>query len=233
MRFFIAIMVSFSLLSLAFSSDPLRRQLPVGGLTPINRPSIGIVCSDKLKIILLKKNSAFEKAGGKLGDVLLKVGNVKVESIDDMNKVAKDFKTNAMVKIEVQRGNKIETLDVKIGNEQVLPDSCLFPPELKLPEAIPSLGIGYLNGPFEEAEVTSFRKDSTFEKAGGKLGDVIKKIDGKDIKHGCDIIYAIYKLKVGTEVDVQIDRDGKAKTLKVKIGQAVPPVPQICLPPMK
>jgi len=57
------------------------------------------------------------------------------------------------------------------------------------------------------------------EKAGVKAGDVIFRINDKDIDSSRDLSLTIAGSLVGEEVDVKLIREGKEKLLKVKLGK--------------
>jgi len=58
---------------------------------------------------------------------------------------------------------------------------------------------------------------SPADKAGLKRYDVIIEIDGEPIEDGDDLQFKIAEVKPGTKVDLTIIRDGKQKTIPVKI----------------
>lgn len=59
--------------------------------------------------------------------------------------------------------------------------------------------------------------NSPASKAGLKSGDVIVKVDNKDIKNISEFRYYLYKHQVGDEVNIAIYRNGKTESIKVKI----------------
>ena len=65
------------------------------------------------------------------------------------------------------------------------------------------------------AEVSS---DSPAEQAGLRTGDVIVTFDGKDIPTSSDLPHIVGLIAPGTAVPVDIVRDKKRKTIKVKVG---------------
>ncbi len=67
------------------------------------------------------------------------------------------------------------------------------------------------------ALVNTVDPDSPADKAGLKRYDVIVEIDGKPIKDGDDLQFKVAEIKPGTKVDLAIIRDGKQKTIPVKI----------------
>ena len=62
-------------------------------------------------------------------------------------------------------------------------------------------------------------KDGPAEKAGIKRGDVIVEFDGKDVKAWSDLPVIVAQTPVEKKVDVEVIRDGKKKTVKVRIGE--------------
>jgi serine protease Do len=67
------------------------------------------------------------------------------------------------------------------------------------------------------AVVNTVDPGSPADKAGLKRYDVIIEIDGKPIEDGDDLQFKVAEIKPGTKVDLTIIRDGKEKTIPVKI----------------
>lgn len=78
-----------------------------------------------------------------------------------------------------------------------------------------SVGLASAKG----ALVTEPTKDSPADKAGIRSGDVITKVDGKEINNALDLSRTIAGKNPGTEVDVTVWRDGKEESLKVTLGK--------------
>ena len=66
--------------------------------------------------------------------------------------------------------------------------------------------------------VTSISPDSAAEKAGLKQGDVIVKLDGSAVADGRRLRLMVGKRAPGTEVKIDIVRDGKPQVFKLKLG---------------
>ena len=66
--------------------------------------------------------------------------------------------------------------------------------------------------------ITDVLDDSPAEEGGLKRDDVILKIDGRDIKNGQDIKNIIGFTMPGKEVSFTVDRNGREKNIKVKVG---------------
>ena len=67
-------------------------------------------------------------------------------------------------------------------------------------------------------------ENSPAQKAGLKVGDTIKKIDGELVSQPDEIQQLVQKTKVGDELPIQLVRDGKKVDLKIEVG--VLPEPQ-------
>ncbi|WP_019505579.1 HhoA/HhoB/HtrA family serine endopeptidase [Pleurocapsa sp. PCC 7319] len=66
--------------------------------------------------------------------------------------------------------------------------------------------------------------DSPAEKAGLKIGDTIKKVDGESVLQPDEIQKLVQKAKVGDELPIQLIRDGQKVDLEIKVG--ILPAPQ-------
>ena len=77
-----------------------------------------------------------------------------------------------------------------------------------------SLGLKEAKG----AIVADLTEDSPAQKAGIRQGDTILKANGEEIADAKDLARTIAKVKPGTDIAVDIYRDGKPETITVKIG---------------
>jgi serine protease Do len=77
-----------------------------------------------------------------------------------------------------------------------------------------SLGLKEAKG----AIVADLTENSPGQKAGIKQGDTILKANGEEIADARDLARTIAKVKPGTDIPVEIYRDGKPETITVKIG---------------
>jgi S1-C subfamily serine protease len=68
------------------------------------------------------------------------------------------------------------------------------------------------------ARVESVVSGGPSERGGVQQGDVIKRVDGNDIREPSDISQAIAGDKPGDEIEVEIERGGTAVTLRVTLG---------------
>ena len=84
------------------------------------------------------------------------------------------------------------------------------------PETAPTFG---LDKDTKGVAISQVVKDSAAEKAGLKRYDVIVELDGKPVENGNEFLNRVAMLKPGTEVTIDILRDGKRKTLKAELGK--------------
>ena len=75
-------------------------------------------------------------------------------------------------------------------------------------------------GKRQGALISSVVKDSPAKDAGIQPGDVILKFNGKSIKDWHQLPILVANVEIGKTVPVEISRDGKRKTLRVKIAKA-------------
>jgi serine protease Do len=83
------------------------------------------------------------------------------------------------------------------------------------PEIAESLGLGKARG----AMVSSANKDGPADKGGVKNGDVILSFDGKDVTEMRRLPRIVAETEVGKSAPMVVWRDGKEKTLNVKLGE--------------
>lgn len=61
--------------------------------------------------------------------------------------------------------------------------------------------------------ITHIKSSSIFERLGLKNGDIVKGVDGKEIKSPDDVLQMYDKLTMGSEVAIEIERDGEEQTI--------------------
>jgi S1-C subfamily serine protease len=76
------------------------------------------------------------------------------------------------------------------------------------------LGLGIEKG----ALVRDVTPGSPAENAGIRPGDVVTKLDGKDIATSDDLVAAVRGHKPGDSVEVTVNRQGQTRTVKVALG---------------
>ena len=80
----------------------------------------------------------------------------------------------------------------------------------------------YLDKDYEKGVVViDVEKDSPAGEAGLQKGDVILKINDIEIEDSTHLKYVLYKYSVGDTIKLEYERDGKAKTVEVKLNKAI------------
>ena len=74
------------------------------------------------------------------------------------------------------------------------------------------------------AVVKEVVKESPAEKAGIQKGDVIRKVNSKEITPSNDLVKTIGELKPGEQADIVLLRDGKEKKIKATLGKSDAPM---------
>ena len=69
--------------------------------------------------------------------------------------------------------------------------------------------------------VVDVEDDSPASAAGFKKDDVILKIDGVEIEDNTHFRYVLYKYSIGDTIKIEYERDGKTKTVDVKLTDAI------------
>ena len=87
-------------------------------------------------------------------------------------------------------------------------------------ELAESLGLKEAKG----ALVAAVDKDGPADKAGLKAGDVILKFAGKDVNEMRRLPRIVAETPIDSKADLEVWRDGKTKSLDIKIGELVDPV---------
>lgn len=93
------------------------------------------------------------------------------------------------------------------------------------------LGVGMeeaLEGERRFVRVREVFPGSPAEKAGIQVGDVVTRFAGRAIEVPDDLAAAVREAKTGQEVEVEVEREGKRQSIRLKLGEekVVPPEPQ-------
>ena len=66
--------------------------------------------------------------------------------------------------------------------------------------------------------ILGVEKNSDVDKSGLKIGDIITKINDKDIANVAYLRYELYKHKIGDTIKINIEREGKNKEISLKLS---------------
>ena len=135
------------------------------------------------------KDSPADKAGIKRGDVILKYGGKEVEGPSDLQEMVVTTEPGKKVKLEIWRGGKRRTVEVKIGKRpaKVAEAGARVEKEewvgITVQELTPDLArrFGYKED-LKGVIITHVRPGSPAYSKGLRRGDVIREINGKEIE---------------------------------------------------
>jgi serine protease Do len=191
---------------------------------------------------LVADDSPAQKAGLRRNDILIEFDGDEIESPGELGDLVRDAQPGHRARLKILRDGKVMTLKVTLG-ERSLPahDSSMrfeiSSPEFLVPD-LPSpalrwhnnpLGIDYENVDSQIAEyfgvkqgllVRYVQQSSVAAKAGLKAGDVIVKIDDKEIagaRQGSSVWRS--DMPRPRSILLEIVRDRKPRTIKVELNQ--------------
>ncbi len=157
----------------------------------------------ELTIDELGAGSPAATAGIREGDILLRIGNESVHSVEEVRTVLQSSSPGDVVKLYVQRG--LKTLDFAV------PLVAISRP-LKLGEQRAIMGVRMGQGSLDTAglAIAAVTKDKAAAKAGLKPGDVILKADNSELSEALSLTDAL-----------SVKRPGESVRLVVRRGQEV------------
>jgi putative serine protease PepD len=91
--------------------------------------------------------------------------------------------------------------------------------------ARPYIGIQSSDSTGGGAEIVTVNPGTPGDKAGLTEGDVIKKVDGKDVLQADDVSRNIAGKKPGDKIEVEVQRNGRTETITVTLGTRPANVP--------
>jgi serine protease Do len=211
-----------------------------------NRAMLGVVTEghDKgAEILSITKESAAEKAGLKKGDVLVKIGDTKIESTDDVTEAIHARKPGDKVDITYLRDDKENHATAELGKWKGIKMNAIAAPKI---EGFGQQWKGITPAPFEGGmvfdrnggvyttsrprlglsiqdtddgvgvKVLEVDDESAAEKAGIKEGDIIVGVNDHDVKGTEDVTKAMRE-KEKTSFVFRVNRNGKTQNIEVKM----------------
>ncbi|MCU7551087.1 PDZ domain-containing protein [Chitinophagaceae bacterium LB-8] len=207
-----------------------------------NRAMLGVMTDTSAKGAVVKsvtKESAAEKAGLKVGDIITSIDNKKVESPADVTENVRKHKPGDKISLSILRDGKKQNLNAELGKWQGVTITTrgfrmkqpVMPPNPPGVDEMPFFyKEGYMggNGPklgisIQDSEdgkgvkVLDVDEESNAAKAGIKEGDVITRINDKEIKSVDEVAREVRQNRDKTSLNFQILRKGKTQNIEVKI----------------
>lgn len=192
-----------------------------------------------VEITRVESDSPAEKAGLKVGDVVLEYNGQRVEGMAEFSRLVHETPPGREVKLLISRNGTMQTVTAKIGQRKAQSFTMNmprmeFPPMPPMPDmpknafVWPSSTIGIEGealrgqladyfGVHEGVLVRSVLKGTPAEHAGLKAGDVIVKMGDRTVAEPGDIRAAIMSAKNKKAIPVTVLRDHKEVSLTVAV----------------
>lgn len=228
-------------LVLACTTSPLRAGKESGKgflgvsiekMSPDDKEEFGVKFG--LLVTKVAKGEAAEKAGIKKYDVIQYFNGEKMRRTGDLVEAVRENKPGSKAKIKLVRDGKEKELTVTLGELKVKAFSFDWKDKDGKKYVFVSgrafLGVHLQDLDKDLAEyfgvkedegvlILKVSEDTPAEKAGLKAGDVIVKLDGKNISNAGDVTKTLADLEKGDKVDIEIIRHKKKKTVKAELDE--------------
>jgi len=189
------------------------------------------------KVTAISDSSAAAKAGLKVGDLITKVDDAKIEGPDGLAAAIHHHKPQDKAAITFQRDGKEQTVTATLGKSQRVQRVYGYAmPDMKELEELqrsfnfdrsrlgafdrergPRLGIRAQDTEDGKGvKVLDVDEESAAAKAGVKEGDVITRFDGKEVNSTSALVESAQAAKAKTSVHVNLLRNGKAMEMDIK-----------------
>lgn len=187
------------------------------------------------------EESAAEKAGLKEDDVIVKIGKTTIESEKHLRKEILKHEVGELVKVTYLRDGVMATKTIELGeskehgfhlnnfhfdfdNEHIqgqlekLQD-IHFDFDFEFDEDAAFLGVTPGEKTDKGVSLEKVIEGSSAEKMGLKAGDVVTKLDGKEVNSFDELAEVIQGKKAGEKIAVEYLRNGKANKIKGELGK--------------
>lgn len=218
-------------------------------LPSTNKAMLGVMTEkveEGAKIISVNEESAAEKAGLKVGDIIVAVDSEKITTPDELSKALKDKEPGDKVNISYIRDGKKNTVTATLTKWKA-PQAMTFEgfPRIEMRELFdripqnlrdgsrniiirgfsdntPKLGIEIQD--LEKGsgvKIIKVQKDSDASKAGLKEGDIIKEANGNTISTTDDMLAQMRKSRSGDTLKLKVDRNGRTENVEVHLSKKI------------
>jgi S1-C subfamily serine protease len=188
-------------------------------------------------------NSAAEKAGLKVGDIITKVGDTEIKQLADVLTALRNLDLSKPLSVEVKRGSETVTLEVSPqdfampfgqGQQFEIPfgnNGQGFSMPFGMMAGGARLGVTFITldesvakehniTQTEGALITEVTKDSPADKAGLKVNDVVTAVDGDKVDAEHTLRDRLLAYESGDKVTLSVARGSETLELKATLDQA-------------
>jgi serine protease Do len=215
-----------ALSGLVIGSQLSAQEAPARGARPLLgvlvEPTAPDTPNPGMKVLQVTPGSPAADAGILRGDVINKLDDKNLRSIDDFFGVLGNHKPGDKVKVQVLREGKEQALTATLGERRPRGGER----ERTRPSAFLGIDTQPLNPGLKEragvsvdagAFVADVMPDSPAAKAGLQRGDVIVSFNGKNVTSPADLRAEVAKVKPNEEATLKVARGKETKELKAKL----------------
>ncbi|MBX3458329.1 MAG: PDZ domain-containing protein [Planctomycetes bacterium] len=199
----------------------------IGGAPDPNSPFLGINARDAAgggaEVTQVTAGGPAEKGGVKVGDVITAMSGQAVPDWNSLIAMIRGRKSDETITLDVRRGEQTLKLSVTLvprgaGTGQAPPAKGTGKPEL---------GIQGCRPKDKGVEIGAVKAGSPAELAGITSGEMLLKVDGKEVRQQRDVDAAVSARKIGDSIAVVLQRDGKEVSIDIELAEedAPPPPP--------
>ncbi len=196
--------------------------------------ALGAATDSGVLVVRVEPGSPAAAAGIVRGDIILSVDGRDVATGTEIRAAVTARKPGDTVKVAVRHGDATRTYSVKLGelsgqaflgvyfesSAAVGPDADSGATVVPGPRAMPGLGKGPGILSVTGAQVSNVTAGGPAEKAGIQVGDVITRVDDKDLGRGDDLAAVISAHKPGDTVTFEVlGAKTESREVKVTLGE--------------
>ena len=199
-----------------------------------NRAMLGVTtekADEGAEIQEVSKESAAEKAGLKVGDIITKVGDMKIEDADDLSKAVKSHKPGEKVTVTYLRDKKEQKVTTELGKWKGInfnfqgPEMNFNMPKMNYHadgvfsySGSPKLGLSVQDSEDGKGvKVIEVDDESNAEKAGIKEDDIITHVNDKEVNSADEVARIVKESKEKPSIMIKLIRGGKTENVEVRI----------------
>jgi S1-C subfamily serine protease/photosystem II stability/assembly factor-like uncharacterized protein len=170
--------------------------------------AVGRDIDGQATITQLLPESPAEKDGIKVGDVLRKIDGEDVGVFDELLDVLREKKVGDKVTLALRRGDEDVTVETKLTGR----------PGTSQRRAAPSVWLG-VTGADQEGKIvlSSITEGGPSAKAGLKQGDIIAKVNDKDVADYEGLIAQVRRMSAGDKLKLQVTRGEESVEITVTL----------------
>jgi len=216
-----SLLILFMVISLGLSScSPLRSAINLGrGLINLEKdiPQELVEDTDKGVVITrINEDSPAEEAGLIKGDVILKIDDIEVNTVDEVCEALEEYQDGDQVQIVLRRGSEAVVKTVKLGQG---PDRAYLGASLCCEGTLLNERHAEFLSPGMKAYIIEVVDDSPADEAGLESGDMIMSLEGVEFEKDADLSDILKTYEPGDEIIIEVLSGKEVEEVSVDLGE--------------